>query len=160
MIKDSGTRYEFNTGAVRDIQEGKGRCDLLPLDILAVRLESTVLSFIDEYIQEGYIDSLWYALDAFIGKDDKQFCSAILDVSKHYEQGALKYGEWNWTKGIPLHSYIDSAVRHYLKVLRGDNDESHERAFIWNILGAIWTHTNKPEMIDLLFTAKEVRHED
>jgi hypothetical protein len=30
-IKDSGTRTEFTTGAVRDAQEGKGRMDLLPV---------------------------------------------------------------------------------------------------------------------------------
>ena len=30
MIQDSGDRREFNTGAVRDMAEGKGRCDLLP----------------------------------------------------------------------------------------------------------------------------------
>ena len=30
-ILDSGARREFASGAVRDIQEGKGRCDLLPL---------------------------------------------------------------------------------------------------------------------------------
>ena len=29
-IQDSGNRREFETGAVRDMQEGKGRCDLLP----------------------------------------------------------------------------------------------------------------------------------
>jgi hypothetical protein len=29
-IKDSGNRQDFGTGAVRDIQEGKGRYDLLP----------------------------------------------------------------------------------------------------------------------------------
>ena len=29
-IKDSGTRRQFDSGAVRDMQEGKGRCDLLP----------------------------------------------------------------------------------------------------------------------------------
>lgn len=29
-IKDSGNRTEFSTGAVRDMHEGKGRCDLLP----------------------------------------------------------------------------------------------------------------------------------
>lgn len=29
-IKDSGDRHEFASGAVRDMQEGKGRCDLLP----------------------------------------------------------------------------------------------------------------------------------
>ena len=30
-LRDSGARQEFETGAVRDISEGKGRCDLLPL---------------------------------------------------------------------------------------------------------------------------------
>lgn len=32
QIKDSGNRKEFNTGAVRDMHEGKGRYDLLPWD--------------------------------------------------------------------------------------------------------------------------------
>lgn len=154
MIKDSGERREFKTGALRDMQEGKGRCDLLPLGILADRLESRILVFLDEYVRDGDTHSLWFALDAFIGMDEAQWCSAILDVSKQYEQGAVKYGEWNWTKGIPQHSYIDSAVRHYLKVLRGDDDEPHDRAFIWNILGAIWTHVNMPEMLDLPFAKK------
>ena len=31
MIKDSGERIKFESGAVRDIQEGKGRMDLLPM---------------------------------------------------------------------------------------------------------------------------------
>lgn len=42
-IMDSGTRREFTSGAVRDMQDGKGRCDLLPLGIIAERLESSVL---------------------------------------------------------------------------------------------------------------------
>ena len=29
-VKDSGERRGFETGAVRDMAEGKGRCDLLP----------------------------------------------------------------------------------------------------------------------------------
>ena len=35
MIQDSGNRRYFDTGAVRDISEGKGRADLLPLDAVA-----------------------------------------------------------------------------------------------------------------------------
>lgn len=34
VIKDSGTRTDFGTGAVRDGQEGKGRMDLLPVRAL------------------------------------------------------------------------------------------------------------------------------
>ena len=35
-ILDSGARVEFDSGAVRDIKEGKGRCDLLPLDVFTL----------------------------------------------------------------------------------------------------------------------------
>ena len=151
MIKDSGSRREFESGAVRDVAEGKGRCDLLPLGVISHRLGNKVFAFIEEYIRYGDIASLWFALDHFIGTDDKQWCSMLLEVAKQYEAGAKKYDERNWEKGIPLHCYIDSAVRHYLKWKRGDTDEPHDRAFVWNILGAIWTHQNKPEMIDLPF---------
>jgi hypothetical protein len=34
ILKDSGLRSEFDTGAVRDGQEGKGRMDLLPVRAL------------------------------------------------------------------------------------------------------------------------------
>jgi len=34
-IKDSGERREFESGAVRDMAEGKGRFDLLPMCVLS-----------------------------------------------------------------------------------------------------------------------------
>lgn len=151
-IKDSGSRREFNTGAVRDIAEGKGRCDLLPLKIVSDLLisESDVLFDIESYIRTGNTSLLYMAIGEFIKKDSNwdNAYTAILEVSKQYEEGCIKYGERNWEKGIPLHCYIDSAVRHYLKFKRRDKDEPHDRAFIWNLLGAIWTHENKPELID------------
>lgn len=49
-ILDSGERTQFNTGAVRDMHEGKGRMDLLPM-------------------------------------------TALIELSKHCENGAKKYGE-------------------------------------------------------------------
>lgn len=151
-IKDSGERREFESGAVRDIQEGKGRCDLLPLGVIGGYLKSDVLQHIEFYVTTGDYNWLYAALNAFsrerIGWDKH---TMILEVAKHYEEGCNKYGERNWEKGIPLHCFIDSAVRHYLKGLRGDTDEPHDRAFVWNILGAIWTHQNKPKLIDLPF---------
>lgn len=150
MIKDSGNRREFESGAVRDIAEGKGRCDLLPLTIIGTRLNDSILIFIESYIRKGNMESLWCALDNFIGNPENWY-TVLLDVAIHYEEGAKKYDDRNWEKGIPLHCYIDSAVRHYLKWKRGDKDEPHGRGFVWNILGAIWTHKNKPEMIDLPF---------
>ena len=152
MIKDSGERRQFDTGAVRDIQEGKGRCDLLPLDVLAecysiVSPEtsiSTVFANLYRYTQDGDIEHLINVLD--VREPYDCWACMLLEVSKHFEEGAKKYGEGNWQKGIPTHCYMDSAVRHYLKWLRGDDDEPHDRAFCWNILCCIWTCIHKPEL--------------
>lgn len=162
-LKDSGSRREFDSGAVRDVQEGKGRCDLLPLDVVSSLMgmylsrgpvyfqNDEVIEFINQYVVNGDVENLYTAIRKFIDREDRHICTAILEVAKHYEQGARKYTERNWEKGIPLHCYIDSGVRHYLKHMRGDSDEPHDRAFIWNMLGAIWTHIHKPELIDLPF---------
>lgn len=145
-ILDSGTRREFDTGAVRDIQEGKGRCDLLPLGVAARLLSSPTLAYIQGFRSNGDYCLLFKALTycEFYADD----YTMLLEVSKHFEEGAKKYGEHNWQKGIPTHCYIDSAVRHYLKYLRGDTDEPHDRAFVWNILCCVWTCLHLPELND------------
>lgn len=89
-IKDSGNRTDFGTGAVRDIQKGKGRADLLPIDVMFM-------------------------------------------LAEYYEAGCQKYGDRNWEKGIPMATYMNSAFRHYFKELRGDTDENHAIAMIWNM---------------------------
>lgn len=156
MIVDSGERREFKTGAVRDVAEGKGRCDLLPLDVVARLLYrhrdfSSPIIFISNYIYTGDPFCLFDAIHSFCEGNHVDYITMLLEVSKHYEEGAKKYAERNWEKGIPLHCYIDSAVRHYLKHIRGDKDERHDRAFVWNLLGALWTQDHKPELVDLPF---------
>lgn len=154
-IKDSGNRREFSTGAVRDINEDKGRCDLLPLDIVGEVMSDSILVKINSYIRTGYRNFLIEAFKEFSITCYGEFYTAILEVSKHYADGCQKYGERNWEKGIPLHCFIDSGVRHYIKWLRGDTDEAHDRAFLWNLLGALWTYTYHPDLCDLPFKNKE-----
>ena len=113
MIKDSGNRTEFETGAVRDMKKGVGRMDLLP----------------------------WYG---------------IMEISKHCEEGAEKYGEHNVDKGIPLHSLCDSAARHLAKFIAGEMDEDHLRAACWNLLWALNQRKTHPELDDL-YSHKEIR---
>ena len=79
-IKDSGERTQFQSGAVRDMHEGKGRCDLLPMCVM-------------------------------------------LRLARHYEAGAKKYDDRNWEKGIPAHSFADSALA--------------------------WTEEKRPDMMDI-----------
>jgi hypothetical protein len=148
-ILDSGNRREFSTGSVRDIQEGKGRCDLMPLDVVAFLTRYGELSFIHYFKKTGDVNNLYKSLEVFCKKHyEKSNEKMILEVSKHFEEGAKKYGEHNWQKGIPVHSFIDSAIRHLLKHKSGWNDEPHDRAFVWNIMCCIWTCKHKPELND------------
>lgn len=152
MIKDSGNRTDFPSGAVRDIQTGKGRCDLMPLDVVARimggtndgRVYDPILDDIALFQQTGDVKHLYYAINCFAPWMYDSIPTMLLEVAKHFEEGAEKYGENNWQKGLPVKSFINSGIRHYLKVLRGDTDEPHDRAFCWNILCAIWTCKHHP----------------
>lgn len=143
-IKDSGSRRSFDTGAVRDIQEGKGRPSLMPLHVVSRMLSDTlkydnVMEAIAHFTGEGDTLYLYHALGFFAEMAyNGNVETMLLEAAIHYEQGCLKYGEDNWKKGIPVNCYLDSAIRHYLKYRRGDDDEPHNRAFVWNIMCCIW----------------------
>lgn len=62
-------------------------------------------------------------------------------VSRIYEDGAIKYTDRNWEKGMPLSEYIDSAERHLQKLKDGLRDEPHASQVIWNMIGYIFTAT-------------------
>lgn len=160
MLKDSGSRREFESGAVRDMAQGKGRCDLMPLDVCSSLFSGTtnariVLDHINSFKVAGdphylinAIRDFWFVFKTgfLTGTDDSFICDMLLQVAVHFEEGAKKYGENNWQKGLPANCYIDSAIRHYLKFLRGDTDEPHDRAFVWNLMCCIWTCKHKPEL--------------
>ena len=74
---------------------------------------------------------------------------ALLRLSKHYEAGAKKYNHWNYRKGIPVSSFIDSACRHLAKYQCGMDDEDHLAAAAFNILGAMLMENDLPGMQDL-----------
>lgn len=151
-IIDSGERRTFDSGAVRDIQESKGRCDLLPLiavgnliSCIDGEMYKFIFNTLDCYLRVGNAENLLDVICAFAKATNTDICTLLLSVSRHYEEGCRKYGERNWEKGIPIYCYIDSAVRHLLKYIRLDQDERHDRAFVWNILGAYWTHLVMPD---------------
>lgn len=106
QCKDSGTRQNFETGAVRDIQIGKGRFDLI----------------------------------SPVGERR---------LARRYEQGAEKYGDRNWQKGIPIGRCLDSAKRHINQYLEGNNEEDHLSAAAWNLFTAMHMEVYNPDMQDI-----------
>jgi len=65
--------------------------------------------------------------------------SAIKALAIHYEKGCQKYGDRNWEKGIPIHTFLDSAARHLFQLIDGRDDENHLIAAIWNLMSAYET---------------------
>ena len=63
-------------------------------------------------------------------------------VMKRYLDGAEKYGTNNWTKGMPLSVYYDSAMRHIQSWWLEEDGEDHAAAAVWNLLCAMWTEDN------------------
>jgi len=59
---------------------------------------------------------------------------AVIDVSKHFENGAVVHGDRNWEKGIPLSEILNSLERHLQQEKMGMTDEPHARALAWNAL--------------------------
>ena len=89
----SGSNNKFDTGAHREVKDGKGRYDLIP-------------------------------------------ASAIRAWARRMEDGAKVYGDRNWEKGMPTHTFMDSLLRHAFQVLEGDDSEDHLAAILFNT-GAI-----------------------
>lgn len=99
--KDSGKRMEFESGMVRDTQEGKTLWHL---------------------VADGPMLQRWAEL---------------------LTRGAAKYSEGNWMKaaGLAEHNrFRASAFRHFMQWFRGDRDEDHAAAVVFNINGAEYTN--------------------
>lgn len=74
---------------------------------------------------------------------------ALMRVSEHMEKSLKDHEERNWEKGIPMHSFLDSAFRHMAKYMDGWMDEDHLAAAATNLLMAMWTEKHKPNMQDI-----------
>jgi len=79
--------------------------------------------------------------DGSIGKGRYDLISpiALHRLATWSENGALKYEDRNWEKGIPVSRYIDSLIRHLMKIQCGLEDEDHCAAVLWNAQGLLHT---------------------
>lgn len=70
-------------------------------------------------------------------------------LAMHYTHGANKYGENNWTKGMPMSRALESLERHVQAYKLGDVGEDHLAAVAWNAFALMWYEERMPEMNDL-----------
>lgn len=75
--------------------------------------------------------------------------SALLRVARHMENSLADHEERNWERGLPMHCFLDSAMRHVFKYMDGMVDEDHLAAAATNLLMALWTEDHLPDMQDI-----------
>lgn len=119
MIQDSGNRQEFGTGAVRDIQEGKGRFDLIPPEAifrLAKLYEGGARKYSPRNWEKGIpisrcLDSCFRHLYKYLAgwTDEDHLASAMWNIAAimHYEKynpdmNDLEKIEWRKKQPIEL----------------------------------------------------------
>lgn len=83
------------------------------------------------------------------GRMDLLPMCALIRISKHMEDALTHYPERNWEMGLPMHSMLDSALRHLVKYMDGQNDEDHLCSAATNLLMALWTEEKRPDMQDI-----------
>ena len=75
-------------------------------------------------------------------RPDLIWLPGLIRLAEHYGKGALKYAERNWEKAKTLEEQMRfqaSAFRHFVQWMRGDRDEDHMSAVIFNMFGYEYT---------------------
>lgn len=96
--------------------------------------------------------------DVTTGKTDFTYCiqGPMLERwAQLMERGAVKYERDNWMKAegeAELERFRSSAMRHMIQYLRGDTDEDHAAAVIFNLNGAEYVKAKmaQPKLEDIL----------
>ncbi len=68
-------------------------------------------------------------------------------LAETYAEGAQKYGDDNWLKGIPSKDLMNHALRHINLWQLGDASEDHLAHAMWNLGAIIHFTKTRPELI-------------
>ena len=92
------------------------------------------------------------------GRYDLLPAGPIHRVAQLYQRGAVKYDDWNWTKGIPSSRFLSSLLRHAFQYLRGDRSEDHLAAVVFNAFGLMFNEDTRPDQNDLIVWDGALKH--
>lgn len=74
---------------------------------------------------------------------------ALQSLARTCAEGAAKYGDHNWLKGMPHSSFLNHALRHLRMYQQGDRTEDHLGHAMWNVMGLIHMSHTRPDLCDL-----------
>lgn len=70
----------------------------------------------------------------------------LREVARTCAEGAAKYSDYNWERGMPVHDLLNHAIAHIFQFLSGDRSEPHLPHAAWNLLAAIHSAELWPDL--------------
>ncbi len=70
-------------------------------------------------------------------------------LAETYGEGAMKYTDHNWRKGMPVSVMINHAMAHITSYLTGDASEDHMAHAAWNLFAVMHFEETRPDLFDL-----------
>jgi len=71
---------------------------------------------------------------------------ALRRLAEVCAEGATKYGDFNWERGMPIADLLNHGLRHLSLYLGGNRDEDHLGHALWNVAAAIHSEELWPEL--------------
>lgn len=95
-----------------------------------------------------------FATGAVRSADAEKTCYHLLSpiglrrAAEASAEGQVKYGPYNWEKGMPVCDLLEHVIRHIYAYLAGDRSEDHLGHATWGMMGAchseeLWPHLNE-----------------
>jgi hypothetical protein len=72
-------------------------------------------------------------------------------LAETYAEGAKKYDDHNWRKGMPVSATANHAIKHIFKYLAGWTDEDHLAHAAWGLFALMEFEKTHPELDDRYF---------
>lgn len=77
-----------------------------------------------------------------------------------FEEGRVKYGERNWTKGLPTSSTMNHLLEHLMKWMEGDKSEDNLAKAMWGIVCLMYTEEFHADMHDANWSDSVIGNHD
>ncbi len=77
---------------------------------------------------------------------------ALLRIAATHKEGADKYGDHNWRRGLPFSDTLNHAMHHLVQYMQGDRTEDHLAHAAWNLHAVMEMEATRPDQDDLYFS--------
>ncbi len=116
-----------------------GDASALPAEPAVITQAGTTAKFGTGAVRSDTVEEFRYDLVSPIG---------LREVARACAEGAEKYSDFNWERGMPVNDLLNHAVAHVYQFLSGDRSEPHLGHAAWNLLAAIHSHELWTELND------------